>query len=124
MIFICINVKAQILSTVANSLFTLPATNPIFTMPTATDVVSINGGLTLQVVISTTQASSTSATAPRLHYNYNNTNIGEAAFTNSVYGTNSVWTDDVSLAQNGNTIFAYVSCRVKNGNNIDIYSEI
>ena len=121
MIFICINVKAQILSTVANSLFTLPATNPIFTMPTATDVVSINGGLPLQVMVSNTQTSLATSGTPRFHYNYNNATINTLLLP--IFGTYNVWADDVAIAQNGNLVIALVTCRVFNtvNNTIDIY---
>ncbi len=92
-------------------------------MPTATDVVNINGGLPLQVVLSTSQSNNKNTTAPRLYYNYNNTNIGTAALSLPVFGSNTVWSDDVSLAQNGNTVIVYVTCRVFNTTNssIDIF---
>jgi Secretion system C-terminal sorting domain len=120
-LFISINVNGQIPSTVANSLFTLPATNPIFTMPTATDVVSINGGLPLQVMVSNTQTSLATSGTPRFHYNYNGSILNSLQLP--TFGTYTVLADDVALAQNGNYIVALVTCRVFNtaNNTIDIY---
>lgn len=110
MLFLSLIGHTQINSSTPNKLFTLPGT-PVFYMPTATDVISYNA-VPMQVVVS-------SAPGPILHFDNYSGSAGNVPVIS--FGSSTVFLDDVSLAQNGTIIYAYITCRVLNGSNVSMY---